>query len=364
VFIETDSRKHTVETGDKILEIGDRVTNSLTRAEVFELLDSSFLRNDSVRLTVFYDAKSLSQLPPHAKDNFYVRCIQPYRPTHSILTKNNDLAFEKGDVLHITNTLPTGHAGYWTAEKVGSKGEIQGAGLVPISLNQDSGDDRIRNGSPKTLPKYNNKASSIDGMLKSPTTSLFSKALQLYHPVCQVTVKYPRPVLLLGILQKDFRKHIVSNSSSQDDIKFCFSIPEEASKVHCPEDDIVETLTENGKTMITTTSHIKDLAREGYHCVLCNDADSLHLPGLQSLTPIVLYLHTSAVRVVNKIRQRLPHDGEFSAQEEIDYAESLKRYLQYFTGQIDLQVSMVDVVKEIKATVARQQKSVIWENEI
>ena len=33
-------------------------------------------------------------------------------------------------------------------------------------------------------------------------------------------------------------------------------------------------------------------------------------------------------------------------------------------GQIDLQVSMADVVKEIKATVARQQKSVIWENEI
>jgi hypothetical protein len=63
-------------------------------------------------------------------------------------------------------------------------------------------------------------------------------------------------------------------------------------------------------------------------------------------------------------RQRLPHDGEFSAQEEIDYAEGLKRYLQYFTGQIDLQVSMVDVVKEIKATVARQQKSAIWENEI
>jgi hypothetical protein len=27
-------------------------------------------------------------------------------------------------------------------------------------------------------------------------------------------------------------------------------------------------------------------------------------------------------------------------------------------------VSMVDVVKEIKATVARQQKSAIWENEI
>ena len=40
------------------------------------------------------------------------------------------------------------------------------------------------------------------------------------------TVQYPRPVLLLGILQKDLRKHIVSQSSSaQDDVKFCFSIP-------------------------------------------------------------------------------------------------------------------------------------------
>ena len=40
---------------------------------------------------------------------------------------------------------------------------------------------------PKTLPKYNNKASNVDGTLKSLATSLFSKALQLYCPVCQVT---------------------------------------------------------------------------------------------------------------------------------------------------------------------------------
>ena len=55
------------------LQIGDRSTAGLTRAEVFEQLDASFLRSDSVRLTVFYDAKALSQLPPHAKDNFHVR---------------------------------------------------------------------------------------------------------------------------------------------------------------------------------------------------------------------------------------------------------------------------------------------------
>ena len=57
------------------LQIGDRPVGGLTRAEVFELLDASFLKSDSVRLTVFYDAKALSQLPPHAKDNFYVRCV-------------------------------------------------------------------------------------------------------------------------------------------------------------------------------------------------------------------------------------------------------------------------------------------------
>ena len=32
-------------------------------------------------------------------------------------------------------------------------------------------------------------------------------------------------------------------------------------------------------------------------------------------------------------------------------------------GQIDLQGSMSDVVKDIRATVARQQKSIIWESE-
>ena len=47
----------------------------------------------------------------------------------------------------------TGHTGYWQAEKVGSKGEIQGSGLIPISLNSDSGDDKIKNGS-KNGSKY------------------------------------------------------------------------------------------------------------------------------------------------------------------------------------------------------------------
>ena len=99
-------------------------------------------------------------------------------------------------------------------------------------------------------------------------------------------------------------------------------------------------------------------------------------------------------------RQRLSQDGDINAQEEIDYVESLKRYRQYVTGiftlyhtscvysmnipllslppslplslshflpltpgQIELQVSMTDVFKDIKAMVARQQKSVVWEND-
>ena len=60
------------------VQIGDKSVGRLTRAEVFELLDLSFMKNDSVQMTVFYDAKSLSQLPPHAKDNFYVRCVSVY----------------------------------------------------------------------------------------------------------------------------------------------------------------------------------------------------------------------------------------------------------------------------------------------
>ena len=38
-----------------------------------ELLDARFSRNEPVTLTVLYDAKSLSELPPNAKDNFFVK---------------------------------------------------------------------------------------------------------------------------------------------------------------------------------------------------------------------------------------------------------------------------------------------------
>ena len=65
--------------------------------------------------------------------------------------------------------------------------------LVNIKMNhyiENESSYSVYCSGPKTLPKYNNKASCIDGMLKSPTTSLFSKALQLYHPVCQVTGEY------------------------------------------------------------------------------------------------------------------------------------------------------------------------------
>jgi hypothetical protein len=193
MFIETDSRRHTVETGDKIMEIGDKSTVGLTRAALFELLDAGFLRSDCVRLTVFYDAKALSQLPPHAKDNFYGRCIQSYRPTYSILAKTHYLSYEKGDVLHITNTLPTGHAGYWQAEKVGSKGETLGAGLVPVSFSPDSPDDKFRNANPRGSPKCANKASSLEGSSRcSSPSSSFARPFLIYRPVCRVSEGLPQ----------------------------------------------------------------------------------------------------------------------------------------------------------------------------
>jgi hypothetical protein len=274
----------------------------------------------------------------------------------------------------IVSVVSPGHLGYWQAEKVGSKGEILAVGLVPIVLTPDLGDDsssgsvslplRIKNiGSPK-LGMKGSKASSMTDDQKSTVPST-AKAFNIYRPVRRVLeVQDPRPVVLLGVLQKDFRKYLINHSDGtpENDVKFCFPMREEESKLEkCTEDDIVERIQENGKIMISTTTHIKELAREGYHCVLCIDAEGLPMPGLQSLMPIVLMLHATTVRAVNKIRQRLYQEGDISAQEEIDSVESLKRYRQYFTGQIDLQGSMCDVVKEIRTTVIRQQKSIMWE---
>ena len=57
-------------------QIGDKTILGLTRAEVVDLLESFFSRKQPAPLTVMYNTKALSQLPPEAKDDFHVRYIR------------------------------------------------------------------------------------------------------------------------------------------------------------------------------------------------------------------------------------------------------------------------------------------------
>ena len=53
---------------------------------------------------------------------------------HQKKSARNELTFDKGQIFHVVDTLPLGHAGMWRVERVGSKGETGEMGLVPISL--------------------------------------------------------------------------------------------------------------------------------------------------------------------------------------------------------------------------------------
>ena len=67
------------------------------------------------------------------RDNFYVRSKMSYqRPP--VRGGSQLLSYEKGDIFHVFDTLPTDHLGMWNVKKLNSRGEAIETGLIPVEV--------------------------------------------------------------------------------------------------------------------------------------------------------------------------------------------------------------------------------------
>ena len=67
------------------------------------------------------------------RDNFYIRSKMSYqRPP--VRGGSQLLSYEKGDIFHVFDTLPTDHLGMWNVKKLNSRGEAIETGLIPVEV--------------------------------------------------------------------------------------------------------------------------------------------------------------------------------------------------------------------------------------
>ena len=65
------------------------------------------------------------------RDNFYVRAKYSHTKKEGL---HNELLFNKGDILHVVDTLPAKGKGAWRVNKLNCKGNVVESGLVPTKL--------------------------------------------------------------------------------------------------------------------------------------------------------------------------------------------------------------------------------------
>ena len=143
------------------MKIDDKSLDNLTYAEVMEILHSYSSKQEQCLLSLNHDMDAYSRLPSsNARDSFYVRA----KVSHQKNSVRNELTFEKGAIFHVVDTLPHGYPRMWRVERVGSKGEMEEVGLLPISLSPAEVMENAATSLPRFFQNFSPKQNRRNGI--------------------------------------------------------------------------------------------------------------------------------------------------------------------------------------------------------
>uniref|UniRef100_A0AAR2KLB6 Tight junction protein 2b (zona occludens 2) n=2 Tax=Pygocentrus nattereri TaxID=42514 RepID=A0AAR2KLB6_PYGNA len=285
-------------------------------------------------------------------DSFFIR-------THFDYEKEQPqcLAFSRGDIFKVVDTLYDGKLGNWLAIRVGKENQLLEKGIIPNKSRADqmTNVQHTHKGSSGDRADFwrlrGQRASKKKDLRKNRedlSTGLVSTRFPAYERVVLREAGFRRPVVLFGP---------IADAAIE---KLATELPEEfvVAKTE-PKDAGSEK--SSGVVRLNT---IRQIIEQDKHALLDVTPKAVDTLNYTQWYPIVIFFNPDSKHGVKNMRQRVMPNSNRSARKLYDQAIKLRKSCSHlFTAVIDLNAANDAWYGSVKECIRQQQTQAVWVSE-
>uniref|UniRef100_A0A1W7RCI5 Tight junction protein 2 n=1 Tax=Agkistrodon contortrix contortrix TaxID=8713 RepID=A0A1W7RCI5_AGKCO len=283
-------------------------------------------------------------------DSFFIR-------THFECEKETpqSLAFTRGDVFRVVDTLYDGKLGHWLAVRIDSELE---KGLIPNKSRAEqlaSVQNAQRDGSSDRADFWRMRGQR-SGMKKN-----LKKSREDLTAVSSVGTKFPAYERVM-LREAGFRRPVVIFGPIADIAmeKLCNELPE----LYQPAKTEPKDAGSEKSAGVVRLNTVRQIIEQDKHALLDVTPKAVDLLNYTQWFPIVVFFNPDSKQGVKVMRQRLIPTSNKSARKLYDQANKLKKTcFHLFTASIDLNSANDGWYGSLKDAIQQQQNEAVWVSE-
>uniref|UniRef100_A0A8C6YEJ8 Tight junction protein 2 n=1 Tax=Naja naja TaxID=35670 RepID=A0A8C6YEJ8_NAJNA len=346
----TSAEQEGLQEGDQILKVNSQDFRGIIREDaVLYLLEIP--KGDIVTILaqskydVYRDIMACGR-----GDSFFIR-------THFECEKEtpHSLAFTRGDVFRVVDTLYDGKLGHWLAVRIDSELE---KGLIPNKSRAEqlaSVQNAQRDGSSDRADFWRMRGQR-SGMKKN-----LKKSREDLTAIASVGTKFPAYERVM-LREAGFRRPVVIFGPIADIAmeKLYNELPE----LYQPAKTEPKDAGSEKSTGVVRLNTVRQIIEQDKHALLDVTPKAVDLLNYTQWFPIVVFFNPESKQCVKVMRQRLIPTSNKSARKLYDQANKLKKTcFHLFTASIDLNSGNDGWYGSLKDTIQQQQNEAVWVSE-
>ncbi|XP_034563042.1 disks large homolog 5-like isoform X1 [Notolabrus celidotus] len=370
--------------GDMILEYNGISMKNRTKEEAYlEMLKPA----ETITFKVQSCVDSLPAIKESHGDGFYIRALY-----ERVAEVEQELGFNKDDILYVEDTLPNGNFGFWMAWQLDENAQNLGKGQIPSKYMMDqefyrrhgSADMKDDNSTGKTMSAAarrsffrrrlkHKRSGSKDGKDLMALDAISTDSLPItedgvslmYQRVQRVECSSPRPVLVLGPLVEAIKDMLVKEAPA----KFCRCLPEimkasqQAIERGVKDCVFIDYKRRSGHFDVTTVASIKEITEKDCHCLLDIAPHAIERLHSVHIYPIVIFIRYKNAKQIKEQKDPLYLRDKLSqkhSKEQYEAAQKVEQeYSRFFTGVVQ-GGSVSYICTQIITIVEQEQSKVLW----
>ncbi|XP_046452173.1 tight junction protein ZO-1-like isoform X4 [Daphnia pulex] len=352
--------------GDKILKVNDMEMNGVTREEAVLFLLSL---QDQIELVVQHKREEYDQVVASGHgDSFYVKTHFNYEQPAS-----GHMAFRKGEVFHVVDTLYKGVVGAWQAFRVGPNGQDLQQGVVPNSAGAEELATAQFNAAKKEAATTTSESRGSFFRRRRPTHRrskslgrdhwddvVFAETLSKFPAYERVVLRHPgfiRPVVFFGPIADVARDKLIKDFPDK------FSAPQMDGNRDSAEGSGTGAPVATGRSGIVRLSAIRELVEKGRHALLDITPGAVDKLNYAQFYPVVIFLRADSKHTVKELRAGIPKTAHKSSKKLYEQCVKLEKLWSHvFTTTVPL-TQRDTWYRKLREAIDREQNQAIWVSE-
>uniref|UniRef100_A0A1I8IMB3 Guanylate kinase-like domain-containing protein n=1 Tax=Macrostomum lignano TaxID=282301 RepID=A0A1I8IMB3_9PLAT len=290
------------------------------------------------------------------KRSLYVRALFDYDPLKDTGLPNRGVAFQQGDILHVTNASddecgsPPGGLRCQRRRPPTAAEQATAFGIIPSKRRQS-----------QQQPAAPSEDAASAGNLSDSHV-----AIPTYEAVQQLDIRLARPVIILGPLKDQLNDALIGQfpdrfgscrEGEQDGRDYHFVDSREQMERDIAEHLFIEAGQYNGNLYGTSVSSVRRVAQSGRHCILDVSGNAIRRLEAAGLPPIAIFVRAASMENLCQLRRGLTEE---QARKLLDRSARMEaEFSAYFTATVSGQ-SFDEIFSQVKRVISAQSDRPVW----